>query len=352
MVLIDLRYLQYYPNGLSVFTWNILKHLLEKSKQLDYDIILLLKSNDKFTDDIKSMIYDNHKVKLVTKTTLSSNLYFTKFKKVDLYLSFHYTLPLNLASGIGVTIIHDLMPLEDTNYINGNWITKQIKKIIYKYQIKRTLSKSKTIFTPSLYSKNKIIEFFGAQDKIKLLTPGIEDDFLTKHYENEIAVKSKLKFIYVGENRPHKNISLFLDIFKEIKKIEEKSEFIICGRNWKSIDQEGVFVKGEITTEQKINFIKESTYIVLISKYEGYGIPLDEAHALGTPAIISNLNVFEERKSIVDIVINPKEEARHTAIKIIKQYRKQSKNKIPSNLDPELRSWKSVTQKVLNEFQS
>lgn len=349
MVVIDLRYLQYYPNGLSMYSWNVLISMVKNSAEKE-KIILLKARDDSFDDKIFELIKSKQNIEIVRKSKLNSNFYFTSFNEARIYLSFHYTLPLNIRSNSGIVIIHDTMPLEDINYLKGNLILKYLKRSLFKFHLHLTLKKAKTIFSPSEYSAKKISRFSKHKRNIKILPPGIEQKIIESN-QKEIELKNKLNFLYIGENRKHKQVDKFIEIFEHIKKSNNNSTFIVCGRNWERKKKGNVIFKGEITLEEKIHLIKDTTFIVLISKYEGYGIPLDEAHILGTPAIISDLEVFHNRITKLDIVLKEFSDPKKNAEKILHHHKLLNGEKTLSNIQINDRNWGEIASKIKKECQ-
>ena len=49
-----------------------------------------------------------------------------------------------------------------------------------------------------------------------------------------------------------------------------------------------------ITDDDYQELLKSSTALVTVSRTEGYGLPVAEAMAVGTPVVLSNLEIFQE----------------------------------------------------------
>jgi glycosyltransferase involved in cell wall biosynthesis len=103
------------------------------------------------------------------------------------------------------------------------------------------------------------------------------------------TVKSSIKpyFLSIGTIEPRKNLDFYAQAIKE-SKLELSFDFFHVGRkgwgnlpsNLKSID-----VKND---QELANLIINAQAVVIPSLYEGFGLPVLESHAQGTPVVISN----------------------------------------------------------------
>ncbi|MGL5932158.1 MAG: glycosyltransferase, partial [Cetobacterium sp.] len=95
--------------------------------------------------------------------------------------------------------------------------------------------------------------------------------------------------------------------YKEAKKEGMTSNLVIVGNqnNFKTKDEEvieilenskneGIEFTGYVDNKELKKLIAEAKVLVQPSLYEGFGIPPLEALALGTPAIVSDIDVFKE----------------------------------------------------------
>jgi len=103
------------------------------------------------------------------------------------------------------------------------------------------------------------------------------------------TVKSSIKpyFLSIGTIEPRKNLDFYAQAIKE-SKLELSFNFFHVGRkgwgnlpsNLKSIDAKN--------DQELANLIINAQAVVIPSLYEGFGLPVLESHAQGTPVVISN----------------------------------------------------------------
>ena len=98
---------------------------------------------------------------------------------------------------------------------------------------------------------------------------------------------TKPYFLSIGTIEPRKNLNFYAQAIKE-SRLDLNFDFFHVGRkgwgnlpsNLKSID-----VKND---QELANLISNALAVVIPSLYEGFGLPVLESHAQGTPIIISN----------------------------------------------------------------
>jgi glycosyltransferase involved in cell wall biosynthesis len=183
--------------------------------------------------------------------------------------------------------IHDLSPLE-----HPEWFRKSFSKW-YRLFLPILAKRVRVIFTPSEYTKRKVIQRFGVRNVI--VTPNSVNPSCfhpgARHHIPEMPAKY---ILFVGSLQPRKNLHTLLVAWDEIKHQYPDLWLIIAG------DGGSVFEKTELPSGERIRsmgYVDESdlpglyakaTLFVLPSLDEGFGLPVLEAMACGTPVIASN----------------------------------------------------------------
>lgn len=157
-----------------------------------------------------------------------------------------------------------------------------------KWQIQKNILKTVDhIITLSDSSKKDIVKLAGIQDKkisVIYLAAGEEYKKLETAKDNTI--------LFIGDINPNKNL---LNLFKALALLPS-DKLVVIGKAAKEsyeIEQEieslgisdRVTLKGYITDSEKIKMINKAKVYVQPSIYEGFGLPVLEAMACGTPVI-------------------------------------------------------------------
>ena len=179
------------------------------------------------------------------------------------------------------------------------------------------------------------------QNKIKYIKNGIKvDDFefhidIRNRIRKELNLENNFVIGHVGRFMKEKNHKFMLDILKEIKKIKSNSVLIFVGNGELEDEIKNKARKMGITNEVRflgvrsdVKYLMQAMDIFLFpSFYEGLGIVLIEAQALGLESVVSE-NIPDEA-FITDLVhkVSLERDASYWAKKIIDIYNEKKNRK-------------------------
>lgn len=218
-----------------------------------------------------------------------------------------------LYSGKVVTTIHDLTTLRFNNP-DKNFIVFKSKQQIYKQVIKKSIKKSRFIITPSIYTKDDLIDFSGdSPSKFRVIYEAA-DNIKGRSIPYKTLVGTEY-IMYVGRPTPHKNLERLILAYKVLKRKHSKLKLVLVGRTdsnylrLKKLVQEQK-IKGVIFTgfidDLKLKWLYENTIsYVFPSLAEGFGLPSLEAMAHKAPVVSSNTTCLEEINGQAALYFNP-----------------------------------------------
>jgi glycosyltransferase involved in cell wall biosynthesis len=179
-----------------------------------------------------------------------------------------------------------------------------------KTLIPRSLRMADKIITVSQKERQQIIDFYKIPaEKIEFAYNGVDFErfshvCLAEEKEN-IRKKYSLpeKFLlYIGTLQPRKNIPVTIEALKNLD-----IKLVLAGnRNARNFDQkidetikknnlaDKIIFPGWIDEEDKPALLQMAACFVFPSLYEGFGIPIIEAMAAGTPVVCSDIPVLRE----------------------------------------------------------
>lgn len=290
-IAIDCR--MYNSSGIGTYIREILPHMLETENQF----LLIGKKNElKEYEDLTNTDIQECDIPIFSPT----EVFFFPTKKIN-ECDVFYTPNYNIPGGIKIPIystIHDVI------FLDMPELTSKLGYLIRKIFYKRAYYLSKTIFTVSNFSKKRIEYHLGNKKDIVVTYNGVSKHIL----EDDGTVYEKKDYIiFVGNIKKHKGLKTLLLAYKEAKKEGLTSSLVIVGNqnNFKTKDDEvieilkeskdkGIIFTGYIDNKKLKKLLAEAKVLVQPSLYEGFGIPPIEALALGTPVIVSNIEVFKE----------------------------------------------------------
>lgn len=203
-----------------------------------------------------------------------------------------------------------IFTIHDLNHIDFLENSSFLKRAYYNLILKRACRKSKKIFTVSEFSKQRIVDWAKIdKDKIFVLGNGVSDSF------NFNVPKYHYDFKYVlvvGNRKAHKNEPRALEAFLSAN-IDKKVKIVFTGNisdPLKAIIKthnatERVIFAGRTSDQELASLYKTAEFLLFPSLYEGFGLPVIEAMACGTPVITSNTTSLAEISKNAALFVDP-----------------------------------------------
>ncbi len=173
------------------------------------------------------------------------------------------------------------------------------------------LLKNQVVFTISQSTKSELIRFGFSAQKIHILSEGIEISPLEQLSES-VDKFQPITLLSLGSLRPMKRTLHIVKAFEFVRARGYVIQLKITGdatsRYGKKVfkycqssayKNEIIFL-GRVTTEQKIELLRNSTLLCVTSLKEGWGLVVTEANSQGTPAVVYNVDGL--RDSVQDSV--------------------------------------------------
>ena len=236
-----------------------------------------------------------------------------------------------------VLTVHDLTwwkyP-ETSSFLGNNYYKKNMTKAILR---------SDLIICPSNAIKAEVHNKFSIPtSKIVSISHG---NSLPKGI---VKLLTKPYFLSIGTIEPRKNLDFYAQAIKE-SKLELRFDFFHVGRkgwgnlpsNLKSID---------VGNDQELaNLISNAQAVVIPSLYEGFGLPVLESHAQGTPVVISDDPALVELSTSRDKIF---ELGNLDSLTLALKYFSETKQKLDSTQISEAQSmtWANSAQKHIEAY--
>jgi len=237
--------------------------------------------------------------------TITSVVRFSCFNNVDVLHLPHPRFPFVKQPKVPLVVtINDITPIFYPEV--HTWR----RNIYFRYFVPRYLKKAKAIIAISHQTKADLIKHFKLPvDKIHVVYCGIPQ---TAH----TSLKKEKYILYLGTLEPRKNIEGLVKAFAIVKSKGFSYKLIIAGGkgwNYQSIFtlirklklEDEIIFKGYVSEQEKQELYQKAAVFVWPSFYEGFGLPVLEAMAYGTPVITSSTSSLPEVVGDAGILINP-----------------------------------------------
>lgn len=149
-------------------------------------------------------------------------------------------------------------------------------------------------------TKWDLVEYYGVDPhKVDVVYHGVDH---ASFFPTHLKRNTPPYFLYVGGRLNHKNFSRFAKAFRH-SKVFASHQVICAGFPWSEEEKNFLVVQGlsekislieSPSTEKLRELYQNAEAFVFPSLYEGFGIPIIEAMACGTPVLCSNTGPMPE----------------------------------------------------------
>ena len=238
-------------------------------------------------------------------------------RQLDIVHSFLNVVPL-LSTAAQVVTIHDL------SYLTTPWAHPLQRKLFLRVMSKRSAHIAGAVLADSKATKADIANIFRVPDeKIWVVYPGLEPDMRPATSRSEIEQFRARKglperfILYLGTLEPRKNVDNLIRAFGRIRRSGiYDGELVIAGaRGWgfqtieSTIETESlgssVHLVGYVDRAEQPLWYDAAQVFAYPSAYEGFGMPVLEAMACGTPVVTSCVSSLPELVGDAGLTVDP-----------------------------------------------
>ncbi len=304
-ILINLSFLLSEPTGISTYAASLIPYLksleptlLISHKKEDFNCYLIpdnLTPAHGTKGHLRRLLWTQFQLpKIYTK--LKSSLLFSPIPEAPLFTKTRYIL-----------MCHDLIPLRFPRSLSP--LTNY-----FRYLVPLVLNNAEHIICNSQATARDITKYYGISEK-KITPILLAYDSNNFRYLQDTKVSQKPYFLYIGRHDPYKNLHRSIAAFAAIS--NKDYQFWIAGatdpRFTPKLQQQAT----ELGIKDRVKFLSYVPYeelpiiingaiaLVFPTLWEGFGLPVLEAMACGTPVITSNLASLPEITGDAAILINP-----------------------------------------------
>jgi glycosyltransferase involved in cell wall biosynthesis len=396
---IDIRLIGKKQTGSEAVFFNLVKNLVQidsQNKYLLFTDITGKETLDKIGSDLGIIGKSNFRIiSLPTANKFTWNFWtlqkYLRKNPVDIYLT-QYITPFFVPKKIRIiTIIHDISFKVYRQFI------KKSDLFFLNLLIPWSLKRADKIVAVSQFTRDEIIKYYKiSEDKVDWIHNAVSEDFRqladeTKNISPEKLKQVKEKYnlpekfiLYIGTLQPRKNIPTLIEAYgKLIGRLSSTLPFdetsavplragednmiklVIAGGKSHNFDpkidetvkkydlEENVVFPGFIDEEDKAAIIKMARVFCFPSFYEGFGIPILEAFAVGTPVAASDIAPHREITEGAALLFDPQdpEDLERKLISILSDDAVEN-DFVQKGLNQLKKfSWKNTAEKMLEIFE-
>jgi len=346
-VLFDARMLGF--SGIGTQVYSVLKLLIHRPEvrlTLAGDQDAIQKYLPEFSGEIRPFRAGIYSVR--------EQLQFPAPRKGEIVHSPHYNAALKYLRR-SVVVVHDLIHLDSQEFSNP------VYRLYASFFLRQVAAKAGAVATVSNHSKERMMENFPAsKSRISTIYNGIDHAlFKVPATKDLIAFKKKYKLkrpfaLCVGIGKKHKNVDFVVRSLKTLWDGDLDLDFCIAGTSGKLPGYLAEALEGfEHSSRIRILPFFENSELPLLygaadvfimpSLLEGFGFPLAEAMACGTPVVSSNRSSLPEVGGEVPLYFDPEQESelREAILRILENKSIRSRMKKEGPAQARTFTWKA-----------
>ncbi len=310
-ICIDARWISAEPSGVGVYTRELIRELSRLDTTNRY---LCLFDSQKVLDRTREETgFDrnpNWSAERVDMKifSLASQLKlpgWLKRNQVDVYHSPNWMIPFRAfpAGRRGrtacVVTVHDLIPLLFPDHAPRS--RKRRFFPVYRALMRALGKRADMIVAVSQASANDIVEHLDVdRARVQVVYNGVSERYQPGDQPREPVI------LYVGRRDPYKNVPLLVEAFAMVReKLGEEARLELIGARDDRYPETDAAIarlglagqvvqRDYVSDAELLQAYQRARLLVLPSSYEGFGLPVVEAMACGTPVICSNASSLPE----------------------------------------------------------
>ena len=296
----------------------------------------------------------------------------------DLFFSFHnFQVPAVKYAKI-ITSDLDLIPLHfpgDYSKIAGvvpffdRFASQARREQVYRRKLQHAIDLADHFMANSEFSKDDLVKTLGVDPKkITVVNLAPEERFTAPIGSEEITeVRRKYHLpphyvLTMGSTEPRKNVRAVIEAFGNLPAdLKKKYRLVVGGRAWHHITPQDILGE-EADLVHFTNYVddqdlpalyKGATVFVLASLFEGFGIPLLEAQAVGTPILSSNRTSLPEIGGRGAEYVDPEDRDAITRemAKLLQDEKRRKELVAAGRVNLRRFSWRVSAEKILRMFE-
>lgn len=198
-----------------------------------------------------------------------------------------------------VTTIHDLSPV-----LYPNVTSERVRKVFEK-KLALVKQENDLVIVPSKSIAEEVLELHIPSENVYTIPEAPNPSLLNAP---SIDVRKRFgingKYILAVGTAERKNLDRCIAAFQSLSDTEVS--LVIVGEHKSNLPTSpNVLYTGFVSTHELANLYREAEVFLYASLYEGFGLPILEAYAMGSPVVTSNVGSMQEIGGESSVLVNP-----------------------------------------------
>lgn len=199
-----------------------------------------------------------------------------------------------------VVTMHDMVPVHFPETMT-RW-----SRLYGRATLSRVLDAADRITTPTRNTADDLLHFGVAAEKIRIVPNGVANIFFDP-FTGE-SPRADPYILFVGTPEPRKNLPRLIAAVELLRARGRRERLVIAGgRGWGNVNLTSPLVDavGRVGDEQLHALYSHASCLAIPSLHEGFGLPVIEAMAVGTPVVAGDRGALPEVAGGAAVLVDP-----------------------------------------------
>lgn len=219
---------------------------------------------------------------------------------------------------------HSVVTIHDLGYLHYPEAHRLLGRFYLDLSTRYNARAATHLIADSSATKRDLIERYGIEtDKITVVYPGYDKTTFQPVRDEEAIEAVKARYgiagdyiLFLGTLQPRKNLTRLIKAFSNIQYLVSNLQLVIAGKKgwlykeiFRRVEELGlggkVVFTGYLPEGDLPALLSGARLFVFPSLYEGFGLPVLEAMACGTPVVCSNASSLPEVAGDAAVLVDP-----------------------------------------------
>ncbi len=179
-----------------------------------------------------------------------------------------------------------------------------------KHYVPRVIRQARSSVCISSATSRDVVDRVDGHGDLATITLGVDHQRFRPQ-----GLDARKRFLYVGRYKDYKNVDMAVRAFASLRR--DDLEFWLAGppdpgfarlAETKTVREGQIRYIGQPTDDELPGLMESSLGLVMVSRSEGFGLPVLEAMASGTAVITSNVSAMPEAGGDAALMVDPADE--------------------------------------------